>query len=540
MSSLEAVAVKCPTCSATVAAARTGQIVCEYCLTPFTVAESRLEEEKLGLEFQKWLEQNVGTGLRGSEAGDERSRAYIFNDKIRPLLERTVNRAMEDFSSYLQYPLLQLPAPVNPVRAAANPLIQRRKQVLELSSLRSRLESTQVTSFASGEEEQRWLRLIHWRLADVMQLSNVAEASLRRDAIAYRAARRNLEALLQQADTVIDALRSSDRPSVDFLSLLKDRYRANIDVALLCEELSTPNAISGAAFQSRLQQLDVGLAAVAEKLSRCDYSPADCMSAVIGINEERKGVRLLSAWLHAYDAMALQSGRPFSDFVSLLESAYTNRSLDPLEKAGLLNVLSEFLQILSGQRSTCVIAHDPQLRPWLEQQRQRKALGLFGLEERLENLQEFALPVWVADVGFSKSSGILFVEGCEKRSVAVLDACMPRVERVVFLDGLLEHHKASMSNPTPWRGTAQVAVPLITAAAAEGFFRTAARQRGDMLNVQVKVQRLGFVPAIYGEFTSNKGRRALVGNLGGVTVSDPSVVKCLTLANKIRELLVSR
>lgn len=518
--SMAAVAIKCPTCGSTVNDTSAGEKQCEFCLTMFTVIDSQREQEKRAEDVRRWLEGHLGSAAFTGAVVDAASRNYIFNERIRPSLEREVNRALEGLGSYQQAPVVHLPAPVESPGMGGNPLVEKREEILQLNLQRARFESPDVTTFASGEREQGALRVLLRRLEDVMLLSNAAHASRRNGSPGYPATRKNLEELLAKINLVSISEQTSQPDLVAFLALLKERYRIDIDLTSIAEELTSPNSISGAALEERVLALEERLEELGGKMMDCPYNPAETMSVVMGINEERKRTGLLASWLRAYDAVGQNTMMSFTDFCRAIEQAGTGMVADPVEKTQLLAGIAEFFRILHGERPAFVIQTDHGLDGWLASQRERKFLGLFGNGERIEETRHFHLPVWIVDVGFSMSSGVIFVEGCEHRCLAVVDACYPSKDSVVFLEGAMARHQGAMTNAgSPPSGS--IAIPRSTAEVAEAYVKYAAQDQGNRQNVQVRALTIGFVPAVSAVLRSDKGNRALAAIFGGSIRIDP-------------------
>lgn len=519
---MEVTQILCPSCHGAQTAATSGNHECEYCLVPFTVVDARREEQRQKTQDEGWLNQRLG-GSVGGAGVDAASRAFIFRQRLLPDLRRDVDRAMEGFTNYRQHALVLPPVPVPPPKTQSrNPLLDQRDTVLGLSGLRGRLGNDAILGFAMGQEDQAALQAMERRMADVVHLSNVADAGARRDEVGYAAARRNLEALIVELDESL-AAETGDAALTGFLGALRSRYAAMAEFARVCESVCAENSVAGSELAGRLDVIAEQLAAAAGALQDSTYDATQTMPCVVGMQVEGAALRVFARWLRAYDVVTARSLTPFPEFLRDIEALCTGAATGPEAKADLLEATAEAIRTIRGERDVPVLTDFGWVGGWTEAGRAKKTWGLFGNEETVQGSVQFLAPVWVADVGFSAATGAVFKEGVEARVVAIVDACAPEPGRVTFLDGAQAPVADALAHPGRLAG-GDVALPRSTAAAAAGAFTQAAKGRQNMLNARVQVRGLAWLPAAVVQFSSPKGERTAIACLGGaVTLTDAAV-----------------
>jgi hypothetical protein len=509
--------VNCPSCNAPHATSGAGSYTCEFCLQPFSVADAQKEQARLLDEIRSWVEQRVGSG--GSGGGvDASSRAFIFQQRILPDTEREVNRAVEAFGSFGSFPLILPPVPVGTGSAGSHPLVAARGQVLALKGLRARLASDQVNGFAVTDADRAAVHRLERRLGELTHLSNVADAADDRTPAGYAAARRNLLALNEELRAAHDT--ATDPGQREQILLLAQRYALLADCCGICEELASPNPVSGASAGDRIGTIISGLAAVGDQLTRCTWSPAETMPLTLGIRAEVNGARLLERWVRAYDAITSRAPTPFSSLVALMAQLFASARPSAEEAADLVEGAAIVLRMMRGEAAAPVIGDFGWVQGWAEGARTKKMFGLFGTEETIQQVEEFLLPVWTADFTYSRREGTVLKRGVELSGLAVVDACAPAPANVtIFLDGAGPVPRALCTlQQLP---AAEVALPRSNAAAAQETFKAALRQRPDILNPTVRVRGLAFVAAAVAQL-SGKTTREIASTVPGTVPVDPA------------------
>jgi hypothetical protein len=272
---------------------------------------------------------------------------------------------------------------------------------------------------------------------------------------------------------------------------------------------------------------DVGqrLTATARRIEALEYSPADTMPVVVGVDQEATTCRTLVRWLQAYDAIAGRSQHSFGTFVTEMEAGYTHAAASAEAKLDLLDGCAQVVRAVHGEVAVAVLSDFAWVAAWAEAGRAKKTWGLFGTEESVQDVRQFLVPVWVADISYSASTGAVFKEGVEGRCVAIVDACTPDPARVRFLEPSARALVDAMGQ-LGQLGTTEVALPRSAAASAHAVFLQAVRARPTMLNAKVQVRTMGFLPAAQARFRSDKGERAATACMAGsVQIGDAAAVQ---------------
>ena len=494
--------VRCPFCNGAHAANAAGSYECEYCLQPFTVQDAQKEESRLTAEIEAWLQQRVGaSGVSGGTV-DASSRSYIFQNKMLPDIRRDVDRALEVLGDHAQHPLVELPVGA-PSNGSSNPLLARRPEVMRFKDLQARLSSEQVTSFAMSPEDQSAVHSMDRRRAAARHLSNVVEACSGGATHGFAAARRNLGVLAEDIAEQLPAQTQADPAHGAFQAAMLERFRALSDLCEVYEAVTSPNAISGASLMDRLQGLHDRLLEARGQVEGSGHSPAETFPHMLGIQREAEGCSDVRRWLHAYDAIAGRSGVAFAGFVSEMEALFAAEGAHTMSE--MVDACVDVVRAARGEIAVGVIDDFSWVGEWVERTREKRTLGLFGAEESADQVDEFFLPVWVADVSFSKSSGAVFKEGVESSRVALVDACGPTSQKAV----ILEEQSPVANALTAERQLAgrATALPRGTPGAAEAAFKAAAAASPTLLNPKLKVQGIRFVAAAVATLSSKKGSR---------------------------------
>jgi hypothetical protein len=306
------------------------------------------------------------------------------------------------------------------------------------------------------------------------------------------------------------------------------------EFARICERACTPNSLSGLELAGRLEELAVGLAQASEQLQASSYDPSQTMPCVVGIQGEASAMRMFARWLRVYDVVTARSLSPFRDFLGDMEAFCTNVASSPDTKADLAEVTADALLMIRGERPATVVDDFAWVDAWAQAGRARKTWGLFGTEEKLDSSIRFLAPVWVAEVGYSASTGAVFKEGVESRTLALVDACAPEPARVQFLDST----HAALAQALSHTGTlpsASVALPRSTAGAAGAVIAQAAKGRSNMLNARIQVRGLAWLPAAAAAFSSEKGMRHALTCMNGSVPVDDAAIQQLEVARRLAE-----
>jgi hypothetical protein len=482
--------IRCPFCNAAAARRPGDDYTCEFCLQPFSVHQAESEDRRLKGDTDQWLEQKIGAGAGASSVADASSRSYIFQQRILPDLKRDVDRAFERLGAFGHLPLV--PIPLSRARSAQmdgrNPLLDLRPDVLALKTLRSRLESERVTTFAMESADRAAIETLDRRVADVLHLSNLADAARRMDALGYASARRNLDVLLNELNAA-DASGKGPAATIEFRAMLRARYQALAELCRICEEVVTPNPIAGGPLADRLEEVARQLIVVADALERSEYSPVESMPMVLAVKEEAASARLLGRWLHSYDALCASGVTAFGVFAEATSPLLTGIGSSE-DAADMLDACAQVVQATRGRaalRSDVDFSWVPAIA---EKGRQRKSLGMFGIEEQIAGTDEFMVPVWLVEVTYSQAAGTFFKGGVEQRRMAIVSAIDATGDKVVLLP-----EGASFGTSTEIRNR-RVVLPTASAANASPAAVRAAGSREGVLNARGRVIGLGLVPGV--------------------------------------------
>jgi hypothetical protein len=524
------VQINCPFCNAAQAMQADGNYSCEFCLQPFSVVQAQAEESRLLTEIKAWVQDKVGV-LGVSSSVDASSRAFIFQQRILPELQRDIDRSIEAVGGHAEVPLVCPPTPERST-GRANPLITQRPRILGLKDLRARLSSHQVREFALADADRAQVGEMDRRLGQVMHMANVADAAARRDGVGYVTARRNLDAL--SLDTAA-ALSGATGQQAVFLSALQNRYRALAEICELYGRVSEPAGISSVSDADTLQRLADALVEAADAIEKSEYSPVDAMPFVMAIRDEAAGCQLTKRWLQSH--AAISGDVPFMTFVTLIQQVLSQTGV---KKAGidLLEVLSQVIGAVRRETTIGVVANRAWIAPWTEQTRAKKTFGLLGNEEEVAGVREFYLPVWCAELTYSKAAGAVFKSGVEQHSLLAAPACSPKASDVLFADDR-DHPIAHALAYPGLLDTTAVALPTVTWEDARRVFVEALGRRPDVMNPKLQPKGLVFVPAATATFRSKKGQRDAGAWLDGTLALDSAAVGGAGLVNTLIDRLGS-
>ena len=509
--------IRCPFCNAAQTPNNTGNYTCDYCLQAYSVGQAQREESRLLEEIKGWLQQKIGVAA-SSTGVDAASRSFIFQSKMLPELRRDVDRSLEPVASYAQYPLVQLPIRPSSTGGASNPLLTYRKQVLGLKGLRARLASEQVSGFAASAADTNMVQAMDRRLAEVMFLSNVAEAAATQGLKGYEAARRNLEAVLAELEDSLSREVSAEAPAARYLTAAQERYRALASLCRVCEEACGTQATVGESLVSRLDDIGRSLANAAHAIEASGFAPAETMPAVIGVQAEIASCAVFVRWLRSYDAIASRSGLPFTTFATEMDGLTGGGKTSADAQVGLAEAWGHLARARRGETAGMVVDDFSWAPAWAEASRARKSLGLFGIEEQLGGLEPFLLPVWVGTLTYSAATGTVFRGGIESQATLLVDATTSQATGVVMLSDGGNPILRALEAPRV-AGAHQVALPLTTATNALRAFQEAVRSMPQVLNPRIQVRGLALMAAVGASYTSSKGGRTAVTCLQGAVTT---------------------
>jgi hypothetical protein len=528
----ETVQVRCPFCNAAHAANSGGHYTCDYCLQPFSVVDAQREEARLIAEIKAWVEQKVGAPTSSMSVADASSRGFIFQQRLLPDLRRDVDRSLEMLGSYGQFPLV-----VPPIRIAfrqtnmPNPLLAYRRQILGLKGLRARISSDEITAFTVRDNDKAVVQGFDRRVASLMHLSNVAEAAATCAPAGYQAARRNLETLAEEVGKSLALEAAGDRGLATFLDAQHRRYQALAELCRLAEEATSPNAVSGTDMARRSDQLAQTLQGIAQQIEASNYSPADTMPVVIGVQQEALACHTFGRWLRMYDVIAGSSAVPFIAFIHEMDGLTSGGHASADYQIDLLEAFGSAISVARGRIEAIVVNDFSWVQPWAEGIREKKSMGMFGVEEQVSRADQFLCPAWIAEVTFSRAAGAIFTAGHESRALAVVDAYAPHYSKVAILDHGQPLARAMSQKQVAT--SADVGMPRSTQGLVYPIFVQAVRARPDLLNANVRVHGLAFLPAVVVQFAANQRVRAAAACVGGVVPMEAAAQTSVALTHQL-------
>jgi hypothetical protein len=506
---MSAIQINCPRCHGANPPSEHGSYECVFCLEPFTVQQAQTEESRVQADLDAWMKKVVGTA---SQAGsiDASSRTYIFRDKVLPGLHRDVNRSVEGLGTFGQFPLLAPPVRLD--QRQGNPLVAQRREILALKLLQARLASPDIVAFAVEDEDKAQVQAMERRITDFIKLSNVAEAASNRTSRGYRSSKENLVHVIEELDESLAG--TSDPNQADYLGQLKARYRALADLAGLCETACSPDPVDGETLAQQVDRVVEALDGAAKDIEAMDFNPADTMPVVIGTNAERDSAVLFARWLRSYASLGRRGNLSFPDCVHELEQLFSSRAKNAQDLCELVEGCVEAFKAIRGELLTPSVTDNSWVETWVEKNRKKKSLWLFGTEESTDTVEQFLLPVWVAEVRFSQNKGGVFAEGIENMGLALVDACSPSSDGVLFIKSMNDSLASSLEHGEAFPG-GDMALPASTPAAAAAVMERSMKSKAGIGNSRVTMRGLAWLPAAIVHYSSTDGDRSVASCLNG-------------------------
>jgi hypothetical protein len=237
--------------------------------------------------------------------------------------------------------------------------------------------------------------------------------------------------------------------------------------------------------------------------------------------------------MRAYDAVAAGRQVPFAAFCAQAMPLLGGVTGGTDEAVG---PWSDGLRAARGEVAVLALPDFGWVDAWAEAQRSKKALGLFGNEERLDGVDRLLVPCWLAEVNYSQSQGTVFRSGGEAKTYAVVDACSPHPTKVAIFPAGDSVLAPALAAPRQLAGL-DVALPRSGPSAAQAIFASALRSRPDLLNATAALRGLVYLPAAYARYASKAGPRLLVSCMGGrVAVDDAAQAQAQAVRDLARHL----
>lgn len=175
--------IECPNCGAPaddLPADPNATVSCSYCGSTFERVGAEQALASLKSEISAWLQKTAGvSGKDGADAIDATTRSFIFNDRLLRGLRRDVRGAIDEAIGDVQGSPVFIANVLRQFRGFRDDeavLLSRRAAVLALRPLRARLQSSEVTAFATSAADQMALNALVLEIDRTMLASNAANA----------------------------------------------------------------------------------------------------------------------------------------------------------------------------------------------------------------------------------------------------------------------------------------------------------------------------------------------------------------------------
>lgn len=170
-------------------------------------------------------------------------------------------------------------------------------------------------------------------------------------------------------------------------------------------------------------------------------------------------------------------------------------------------------------------------KTWAENQRER---GFFGGGEQVESLDTYFVPVWLAEIKCSRSTGRFLKSGQQDVVHTIVNAATTRPSDIYLVASAPDEF--SLSDHVRDRAALphrRVAFPVLMEAAAQTVLERHFTGHAEILNARPKVYELAFVPAARAVLVSKKGERTLHRCLNGLLNADDALFATQQLTRKL-------
>ena len=491
--------LECPTCGAPARDAPVdprAPIACRFCGARFERVTAEAVLGKLKDEIGAWLQKTAGVpaGGSGPTSVDPATRSFLFNDRMLPSLRRDVRRALdEQVGDVLGAPILvpQLLVELAGFRAEDGVLISRREQIMGLRGLKARLESDEVTGFATSAADRMALGRLRADIEHAQLASNAAFALNQGLASGQALARTNLEALSAAAGSVGALEAAADPAASVFAHAVKSRGEA-LGELLSALDRAPPDAAGLERAASRLDE-------TAHWLLTHECRSLRTALASTGLVRDATAARVIAAVVRATEGSRLA---PLAVLDALAVLAWgLSEVTRPRDAAHLVFAWTKALAVHANNGALPFVSDTA----WV----QAAAASARKDGEQIARVDLVAAPFWVFPVRHAKAEGIFFVSGHQYDGIALVPASTtPDATQLLPAgDPLGGAIQQAVSAPSP--PPMPIDVARIGPEAARLSARSVLRGR-DLRNVALGEGVLVYVPVAMTELVSARGERRTV------------------------------
>jgi hypothetical protein len=479
-------------------------IACPWCGVRYERGSAEAALRALRGEVAGWLQRTAGVAASDGEAVDVATRSFLFNDRILPGLRRDVRRAIDEgIGDVLGSPILVPPA----LRSLPGytgedcVLLTRQDEILALRSLRARLESPEVASFATTMADRVELTKLE-REIDRALLASHATVAIATEGLAHGAERacRNLEALREENKA--SAVEAATSPSEAAVT------RA---IGVRCEALL--EALGAWASEpvdaDRIRSSGARLEEASEWLLSLEERDLRGALASTGLHRDAVVVQLLHVVVEEAGRAGLSPARVFEQ----LHAA--SGLLDRVERdTDAIELVRAWTWQLASVRCGTGVAVVTDVA-WTG----KAATQACRSGERVAESETVFVPYWAMTARHAKAEGFLFVSGKQYEGLALVPASAD--EQGTWLLGPEDHLARWVQHAlgAPSKPTGAMDLPFVGPSAAREGARRLLRSK-DLRNVSLGEARIVWLPILLTRLEGAGGARRVALSLMGPVAHD--------------------
>ncbi|MEZ4306514.1 MAG: hypothetical protein R3F14_00480 [Polyangiaceae bacterium] len=455
-------AVECPSCGApagVLPADPRAPIACGFCGTSYERVTAEKALSSLRAEVAAWLQKTAGVAAgAGGASVDAATRTFLFNDRILPGLRREVRRAIDEkvgdvLGSAIVVPRLLFE--LSGFRGEDSVLLSMRNAILGLRSLRVRIESEEVSAFATTAADRMALDALRDDLDRALFASNAACAlagSFREGAML---ARKNLEVLGRDPPGAL--LATVDPGAAMLASAMHDRCQT-LNRALDAVLSTPPDGEALKQSAARLEDLSHTL------LTHESRSLRSALAST-GIVRDATALRVLAAVASGIERAQL----PLAETLDAMQLFAPGLSEVTRHKdvAYLVHGWATAVAAKASGGGLPAIGDTSWMAGAIEQAR--------GRDERCGRVEAMLCPYWAFSVRHSKAEGVFFVSGRQHEGLALVRRPRTRMARCCWCRATRSPRRCSVraltaslsSCPWIWRASGRT-WPVRSRAACSG------------------------------------------------------------------------
>lgn len=475
-------------------------IACPWCGVRYERVSAEAALRALRGEVAGWLQKTAGVTAPDGEAVDGATRSFLFNDRILPGLRRDVRRALDEgIGDVLGSPIL-VPTVLRSLPGYTGEdcvLLTRQDEILALRSLRARLDSPEVASFATSVADRVELRKLE-REIDRALLASHATVAIATEGLAHGAERacRNLE-----------ALRDASKESAVEAAISPSEAAVTRAIGVRCEALLEALEAWGTepAAPDRIRASGARLEDASEWLLSLEERDLRGALASTGLHRDAVVVQMLHLVAEAAGRAGLSAVRAFEQLHAasgLLAGVERDTDAIELVRAWAWQIAS----VRSG--SPLPVVTDV---AWTA----KAAAQACRSGERVAESETVLVPYWAMTARHAKAEGFLFVSGKQYDGLALVPASAG--EQGTWLlgseDALARWVQHALAAPSTPAGAMDL--PFVGPSAAREGARRILRSR-DLRNVSLGEARIVWLPILLVRLEGGGTRRAALSVLGPV------------------------